>query len=98
MSKKEGKPSTTTALAIFNELVRCIERGLDPASDEVQKIITKHHALMQQTHTATKAVYMAYAQLYAEHPEFRKQLDPFHPELATFMADAMKVFAERKLS
>jgi len=36
--------------------------------------------------------------LYTEHPEFRKQLDPFHLELAEFMAQAMKVFADRKLS
>jgi len=38
------------------------------------------------------------AQLYAEHPAFRKQLDPFHPELAVFMAEAMKIFADRELS
>jgi DNA-binding transcriptional MerR regulator len=35
---------------------------------------------------------------YAEHPQFRKQLDPFHPKLAEFMADAMRVFADRELS
>jgi len=38
------------------------------------------------------------AQLYAEHPEFRKQLDPFHLGLATFMAEAMRAFADRNLS
>lgn len=38
------------------------------------------------------------AQLYAEHPEFQKQLDPFHPKLAVFMAEAMKLFADRELS
>ena len=84
-----------TAHAIFQELVQCL--GLDPASDEVQKIIKKHHDLAQQTHNATKEVYKALAQLYVEHPEFRKQLDPFHPQLAPFMAEAMKVFADRKL-
>lgn len=88
---------TKTAHALFAELVQCIEKGLDPAADEVQKIIKKHHTLAEQTYHATKEVYKALAQLYAEHPEFRKQLNPFHPDLATFMASAMKVFADRKL-
>jgi MerR family transcriptional regulator, thiopeptide resistance regulator len=89
---------TKTAHALFKELVHCIEKGLDPAADEVQKIIKRHHAFAEQTHSATKEVYKAMAQLYAEHPEFRKQLDPFDPNLATFMAEAMRVFADRKLS
>ena len=87
-----------TAHTLFKELVHCLEKGLDPAADEVQKIIKKHHAFAEQTHSATKEVYKAMAELYAEHPEFRKQLDPFHPELAEFMAQAMKVFADRELS
>jgi hypothetical protein len=62
------------AHAIFREIVHCIDNGLDPASDEVQRLIKKHHAFAEQTHTATKEVYMALAKLYQEHPEFRKQL------------------------
>ena len=89
---------TKTAHAIFKNLVHCIEKGLDPASDEVQKIIKKHHTLTEQTHVTTQEVYKALAQMYQEHPEFRKQLDPFHSNLATFMADAMRVIADRKLS
>jgi DNA-binding transcriptional MerR regulator len=88
----------TTAHAIFKELVKCIEKGLDPAADEVQKIIKKHHAFTEQIHSVTKEVYQAMALVYAHHPEFRKQLDPFHPDLPDFMAEAMKIFAERKLS
>lgn len=87
-----------TAHTLFKELVECIEKGSDPTAEVVQKIIKKHHAFIEETNTATKEVYKAFAQLYAEHPEFRKQLDPFHPQLAAFMADAMKVFAEKELS
>jgi DNA-binding transcriptional MerR regulator len=86
-----------TAHGLFKELVQCIEKGYDPTAEEVQKIIKKHHAFMEQTNNATQEVYKAMAQLYAEHPEFRKQLDPFHPELATFMAESMRLFAEKKL-
>jgi DNA-binding transcriptional MerR regulator len=83
---------------LFKELVDCIEKGLDPATEEVQKIIKKHYAFVEQTHAATQKVYKAMAQLYTEHADFRKQLDPFHLKLATFMADGMKVFADRELS
>ncbi len=96
--KKRGVDNIVkTAHALFRELVHCIEKGLDPASQEVQKIIKKHHAFVEQTHAATKDVYKAMAELYREHPAFRKQLDPFHPKLAAFMAEAMVAFSERKL-
>jgi DNA-binding transcriptional MerR regulator len=87
-----------TAHALFEELAHCIKKGLDPTDDEVQKIIKKHHVFIGKTHNATKEVYQSFAKLYGEHPEFQKQLDPFHPKLADFMADAIKVFADRKLS
>ncbi len=87
-----------TAHTLFKELADCIEKEQDPADDKVQKIIKKHHAFTEQTHLATQEVYKALARLYAEHPEFRKQLDPFHPQLATFMAVAMTIFADRELS
>lgn len=89
---------TKTAHAIFKELVNCIEKELTQASDEVQRIIQKHHAFTEQNLDATQEVYEALAQLYQEHPDFRKQLEPFHPELSTFMGEAMKVFADRNLA
>jgi MerR family transcriptional regulator, thiopeptide resistance regulator len=69
-----------------------------PTSDQVQSLIKKHHTFTEQFNHATKKVYVALAELYEEHPEFRKQLDPIHPELASFLAKAMKTFAERKLA
>jgi MerR family transcriptional regulator, thiopeptide resistance regulator len=89
---------TKTAHAIFKDLADCIEKGLDPASDKVQKIIKKHHCFTEQMQNATQEVYKAMAELYQEHPEFRKQLDPFHANLAPFMAAAMRLFADQKLS
>lgn len=86
------------AHVIFRDLVLCLEKGLDPDSDEVQSIIKKHHVFAEQIHHATQEVYGALAQLYREHPEFRKQIDPFHPELGEFMAAAMQTFAARELS
>lgn len=88
---------TERAHALFKELADCIEKGLDPTTDEVQKIIKRHHAFTEEIHDGTKEVYLAMAQLYREHLEFRKQLNPFHPKLADYMAEAMKIFAEQNL-
>jgi len=82
---------------IFEQLARCIERGLKPSSYEVQGIIRKHHELSNQIHEATKEVYEAMALLYKEHPGYQKQLDPFHPDLAAFMSEGMQIFAIREL-
>lgn len=73
------------------------EKGLKPENFEVQRIIKKHHAFTDQIQNATQEVYKAMAQLYREHPEFRKQLDPFHPKLAEFMSEEMIIFADREL-
>jgi len=87
-----------TAHELFRKVVHCIEKGLESDSVEVQRLVKKHHAFAEQTLRATKEVYISLAQLYLEHPEFRKQLDPFHPQLAPFLANAMKTFAERELT
>ncbi len=34
---------------------------------------------------------------FREHPAYRKQLDPFHPDLAEFLAEGVGIFADRKL-
>ncbi len=99
--EKKGKEfyekTTETAQSIFKELVHCVEKELEPSSAEVQRIITKHYEVTKELQNATQEVYIAMAQLYEEHPEFRKQLDPFHPQLAEFMAKAMRIFTNQNL-
>ena len=95
--KEFYKNMTKTTHVIFKDLVHCIEKGVAPTSDEVQRIIKKHHTYTEQLQNATQEVYIAMAQLYQEHPEYRKQLDPFHPQLAEFMAQGMRIFADQNL-
>lgn len=87
-----------TTHSVFRDLVGCIEKMLAPSSVEVQSIIKKHSAFAEQINRVTKETYKAMAQLYKEHPEYRKQLDPFHPQLAEFMAEAMSIFANSELA
>lgn len=94
----EDKESLTQeAILIFKQLAKFIDVGLKPTSPTVQEVIAKHHALTKKVSTGTKEVYQAYAQLYLEHPEFRKQFDALHPKLAPFFSEAMLHFADSEL-
>jgi|SRR5579872_379094 len=83
---------------ILAKIADCLEMGKKTSSKEVQSLIEEHCVFAGEFHLMTKDVYKALAQLYREHLAFRKQLDPIHPELAGFMAKAMTLFADQKLS
>ena len=83
---------------LYRRVAECMEKGKTPFSKEVQSLVKKHHAFSEKFHGSTKEVYKALSKLYREHPEFRKQLDPIHLELAEFLAEAMDVFADKELS
>jgi len=86
-----------TGKGIYKKIAESMESGLLPASEEVQRLIKKHHTYTEQFHNATKAVYIALAELYEGHPDFRKQLDPIHPKLSKYLAEGMRIFAQKEL-
>lgn len=83
---------------IYKALSECIERELGPRSDEVQGHIHRHYQMTERFYDVSKDVYMGLAQLYCEHPEFRKFFDCHHPKLVGFIAEAMRVYAHKKFS
>jgi DNA-binding transcriptional MerR regulator len=87
--------------AICRELANLLEKGLSANSQEVQKIIQRHYRWLPWTGpTCTKEAYIGLGQGYTEF-EWKKAFSPYdsnHPRLAKFMAEAMKIFAERELS
>lgn len=83
---------------LYSKMADCLEKGRDPNSAEVQDLVRKHHAFTENFHIASKEVYKALSELYRDHPEFRKQLDPIHPGFADFLTKAMDLFADRELS
>lgn len=82
---------------LYIKISKFIDEGLDPSTKEVQLLVKEHYSFTQEFHVAEKKVYIALSQLYKEHPEFKKQLDFFHPKLAKFLAEAMVIFAEKNL-
>ena len=87
--------------AICKELAKLLEKNLRADSQEVQDIIQRHYQWLPWTGTTcTKEAYIGLGQGYTEF-EWKKTFalyDSDHPRLAKFMAEAMKIFAERELS
>ncbi len=86
--------------AICKDLAKLLEKNLKPDSAEVQKVIRRHYEWLPWTgNTCAKEAYTGLGQGYTEF-EWKKAFapyDPDHPRLAKFMAEAMKIFADREL-
>ena len=69
-----------------------------PGDAEVQKLIARHHAWIENFYPASSEMYRGLGQLYSEHEEFRAFYEQYRPGLADFMAAAMAHFAGEVLA
>lgn len=83
--------------ALHKALAVMIEQGLKPSSSEVQKLIQAHYELQNRFYDLTKEVYIGLTKLYAEHPDFRKFFDVYHPDMVEFLGEAIRFYAEQNL-
>jgi DNA-binding transcriptional MerR regulator len=83
--------------AIMQALIKAMNEGLTPESDQVQHQMQRHYSWLQLTWSPTKEKYLGLMQLY-QTPEFRIFYDERDPKLLEFMLKAMAVFAHRELS
>lgn len=79
-------------------LVPYVEKGVSPASEEVQALVALHHKWLCHFWTPNRESYAGLGRLYVEHADFRKFYDPYHPKMADFLAEAMKAYAETRLA
>jgi DNA-binding transcriptional MerR regulator len=69
-----------------------------PGDPQVQQLIGRHHAWLENFYPASAEMYRGLGQLYAGHPEFRAFYDKVRPGLADFMAAAMAHYADEVLA
>lgn len=84
--------------AIHTALTQAMQRHESHSSEPVQTLIRQHFSLVSKFWTPSKESYVGLGQLYLQHEDFRKLYESYHPQLAAFLADAMKVFAESELT
>jgi len=85
----------------YDELHRAftaaLSSGLSPESDEAQALVRRHYAVVDRFWTPKRESYIGLGRTYCEHPDFRKLHDSCHPKLAEYLAEAMKIYADREL-
>jgi DNA-binding transcriptional MerR regulator len=82
---------------ICKDLVKTKQEGLQTGSEEVQSLVRRHYQWLKKFWTPTRESYSGHSQFIVE-SDLRKAYDAYHPELAEFLAAAMKAFANRELS
>ncbi len=83
-----------------DEVTRGLAALADRAPDdpEVQALVARHYAWINNFYTPTAEVYRGLGRLYVEHPDFRATYDRYRPGLADFMAAAMAHYADTALA
>ncbi len=83
--------------AIHQDLANVIDQGLQPDSDVVQAIIRRHYQMIERFYEPTKEIYIGLTDLYAQHPDFKKFFDVYHPKMIEFISAAMRFYANKNL-
>ncbi len=83
--------------AIHKALARAINDGFAPDSKHVQGIIAQHYKMINRFYDCTNEIYIGLTELYAEHPDFRKFFDAYHPKMVEFIGEAMRYYAKHEL-
>jgi len=96
MSKAQWEAVKQEGGEVAQGLAGLMDRA--PGDPQVQQIIARHHAWIEQFYPASAEIYRGLGQLYVEHAEFRAFYDRFRPGLADFMQAAMVHYAEHNLS
>jgi DNA-binding transcriptional MerR regulator len=82
-----------------DRVTRALAEAADraPSDPEVQALIARHYAWIEQFYAASAEMYRGLGRLYVEHEEFRAFYDKYRPGLADFMQAAMAYYADHTL-
>jgi DNA-binding transcriptional MerR regulator len=83
---------------INQELAAAMKNHLKPDSEEVQLLIQRQYNWVNQFWTPTKETYSSLAQMYLDHPDFRAFYNKYHSNLVEYIAEAIRIFINHKLS
>jgi len=100
LSKEDFEKSTAEWGRICKELIKQLKKQTPANSAEVQKIVHKHYEWLKGYWTPDRSSYTSLGEQYIGF-EWKKAFEPYdpeHPKLAQFLAEGMKIFAEKELS
>ena len=95
LSKEQWQEVKEEDGAINLEMAELMD--MPPESPEVQKVVKRHHAWIENFWTPNAESYKGLGRGYAEDPEFREFYDKYKPGLADFLCAAMEYYADSRL-
>jgi DNA-binding transcriptional MerR regulator len=102
VTKNWGKTEWDKLHQDWNELslefTAALKNNLSPASQHVQSITKKQYQHLKKLYAPSKIEYLYIGEMNCTNPEYKKQFDFYHPDLAEFIQAAMIIFAENKES
>ncbi len=100
MSEAEQQAFMAQLQPIEEALAEGLRRGIDPASDAIDKVVAKHRAWVARAwgRECTAEAYAGLADLYLSHPDFMKRYETIEPGFANYLTTAMKVHAAKEQS
>ena len=84
--------------AIGDGLAELLTAGVGVDDARVQALVTRHHAQISIFWTPSRDAYVGLGQMYVDDPRFTATYDAFAPGLATYLRDAMTVWAAAALA
>lgn len=91
------RPPLPVDEALHEAFVAAMTSGRAPDDANVQALVAKHYQWVCYYWTPNRESYTGLAQLYLDHPDFKKFYERFHPALVDFLAAAMKAYAAKAL-
>ena len=95
MSRAQWKAVGAEGEAVNNGLAALADRA--PGDPEVQELIARHHAWIENFYPCSAEVYRGLGRGYVEHPKFRAFYEKYRPGLVDFMSAAMNHYADQVL-
>ncbi len=95
MSKEQWAAVKAEGDSLTRGLAALMDR--DPGDAQVQALIARHYAWINNFYTPTPEIYRGLGDLYVTHPEFRANYDRYALNLADFMKEAMDYYADHNL-
>ena len=91
MSREKWKAVQAEGQAVTTGIAALI--GHDPGDAQVQEMVARHHAWIEEFYPCSAEIYRGLAQMYVEHPEFRAFYEKVEPGLAEYLSAAMQIYA-----
>lgn len=79
--------------AIYREIVAAMPTG--PASDETQACMARWHEHLRYFYEPSTEMLRGLGDLYNDNPQFAANFAEMHPDLASFMREAIRVYCDR---